>query len=86
MTIIAGVTCRVGHRVAVVMMNSNADTANAITRYMTEVGQRARAASRLGGRAETRSKDAALYAVAEALEAAEERLRAANQLLSLIHI
>ncbi|MEI2644956.1 MAG: glutamate-5-semialdehyde dehydrogenase [Candidatus Competibacter sp.] len=62
------------------MMNSNADTANAITRYMTEVGQRARAASRLVGRAETRSKDAALYAVAEALEAAEERLRAANQL------
>ncbi|MBK7540928.1 MAG: glutamate-5-semialdehyde dehydrogenase [Candidatus Competibacteraceae bacterium] len=61
-------------------MNSNADTANAITRYMTEVGQRARAASRLVGRAETRSKDAALYAVAEALEAAEERLRAANQL------
>lgn len=61
-------------------MNMNADSSNAITRYMIEVGQRARAASRLVGRAETRSKDAALHAIADALEAAEQNLRAANQL------
>ena len=61
-------------------MNTNADTANAITRYMTDVGQRARAASRIVGRAETRSKDAALLAIADALEAAEDTLRAANHL------
>jgi glutamate-5-semialdehyde dehydrogenase len=47
---------------------------------MTEVGQRARAAARSVGRAETRSKDAALHAIADALEAAEASLRAANQL------
>jgi len=61
-------------------MTMNADTSSAITRYMTEVGQRARAAARIVGRAETRSKDAALHAIAEALEAAETTLRAANQL------
>jgi len=61
-------------------MNTNADTANAITRYMTDVGQRARAVSRIVGRAETRSKDAALLAIADAIEAAEHALRAANRL------
>ena len=61
-------------------MNISADSADAIGRYMTEVGQRARAASRVVGQAETRSKDAALHAIAEALEAAEASLRAANQL------
>ena len=61
-------------------MNITAESADAIGRYMTDVGQRARTASRLVGRAETRSKDAALHAIADALEAAEERLRAANQL------
>ncbi|MBL8258811.1 MAG: glutamate-5-semialdehyde dehydrogenase [Candidatus Competibacteraceae bacterium] len=61
-------------------MNMNADSSNAITRYMIEVGRRARAASRLVGRAETRSKDGALHAIADALEAAEQNLRAANQL------
>jgi glutamate-5-semialdehyde dehydrogenase len=61
-------------------MNTNTETVNAIGRYMTEVGQRARAASRLVGRAETRVKDAALHAIADALEAAEDRLLAANQL------
>jgi glutamate-5-semialdehyde dehydrogenase len=61
-------------------MNTNVDTSSAITRYMTEVGQRARAAARSVGRAETRSKDAALHAIADALEAAEASLRAANQL------
>ncbi|MGB2682529.1 MAG: glutamate-5-semialdehyde dehydrogenase [Candidatus Competibacter sp.] len=63
------------------MMNDCGSDANiAITRYMTEVGQRARAASRVVGQAETRSKDAALHAIADALEAAEASLRAANQL------
>jgi glutamate-5-semialdehyde dehydrogenase len=61
-------------------MNTNAEPANAIHQYMTEVGQRARAASRLVGRAETRVKDAALRAIAEALEAAGEQLIAANRL------
>ena len=45
-------------------MNMNTETTNAISQYMTEVGQRARAASRLIGRAETRVKDAALLAIA----------------------
>jgi glutamate-5-semialdehyde dehydrogenase len=61
-------------------MNTNTETVNAIGHYMTEVGQRARAASRLVGRAETRIKDAALHAIADALEAAEGRLLAANRL------
>ncbi|TVR62203.1 MAG: glutamate-5-semialdehyde dehydrogenase [Candidatus Competibacteraceae bacterium] len=60
------------------MNNTNADS-NTIDQYMTEVGQRARAASRLVGRAETRVKDAALRAIAEALEAAGSALLAANQ-------
>ena len=60
------------------MNNTNADS-NIINQYMTEVGQRARAASRLVGRAETRVKDAALRAIAEALEAAGSALLAANQ-------
>lgn len=63
------------------VMNTNVDTTvNSITGYMLEIGQRARAASRIVGRAETRSKDAALHAIADALEAAEADLRAANQL------
>ncbi len=61
-------------------MNTNADTSNAIHRYMIEVGRRARAASRIVGRAETRTKDAALLAIADALEAAGEGLLAANRL------
>ena len=60
-------------------MNMNMETTNAIGQYMTAVGQRARAASRIVGRAETRVKDAALLAIAAALEAAEERLIAANR-------
>ena len=47
---------------------------------MADVGQRARAASRIVGRAETWSKDAALVAIADALEAAEDDLCAANRL------
>jgi glutamate-5-semialdehyde dehydrogenase len=61
------------------MNDTNADT-NTIDQYMTEVGQRARAASRFVGRAETRVKDAALRAIAEALEAAEATLQATNRL------
>ena len=60
-------------------MNTNADTANAIHHYMTAVGQHARAASRIVGRAETRLKDAALLAIAIALEAAETELLAENR-------
>ena len=60
-------------------MNTNADTSNDIARYMVEIGQRARVASRMVGRAETRSKDAALLAIAAAIESAEASLIAANQ-------
>ncbi|MDG4595620.1 MAG: glutamate-5-semialdehyde dehydrogenase [Candidatus Contendobacter sp.] len=62
------------------MSNANRIGADAIDQYMTEVGQHARAASRIVGRAETRVKDAALLAIAAALEAAEETLRAENRL------
>jgi glutamate-5-semialdehyde dehydrogenase len=41
--------------------------------YMQAVGQRARAASRVIGRAETRQKNAALLAIADAIEAARAR-------------
>jgi glutamate-5-semialdehyde dehydrogenase len=46
--------------------------------YMQAVGRRARAASRAIGRAETRQKNAALLAIAAAIEAARERLMAEN--------
>ena len=55
-------------------------THSAISQYMTGVGQRARAASRIVGRADTRAKDAALLAIAAALETAEKPLIAANRL------
>ncbi len=62
------------------MMNdTHTTTVNAIDDYMTAVGQRARAASRIVSRAETRAKDAALLAMADALEAAEAQLLAENQ-------
>ena len=62
-------------------MNDLSTQANiAIGQYMTNVGQRARTASRIIGRADTRAKDAALLAIAAALETAEERLIAANRL------
>jgi glutamate-5-semialdehyde dehydrogenase len=60
-------------------MNTTTDTTRAIGHYMTGVGQRARAASRIVGRAETRMKDAALLAIADALQTAEAQLTAANQ-------
>ncbi|MCC7219157.1 MAG: glutamate-5-semialdehyde dehydrogenase [Candidatus Contendobacter sp.] len=62
------------------MNNTQTETATAIGQYMTNVGQRARAASRIIGRADTRAKDAALLAIAAALETAEERLIVANRL------
>jgi len=46
--------------------------------YMQAVGRRARAASRVIGRAETRQKNAALLAIATAIEAASERLVSEN--------
>lgn len=61
-------------------MSTHADHATDIAAYMLAVGQRARAASRLMGRAETRAKDAALFAIATALEAAQDTLCAANGL------
>ena len=61
------------------MSDTNMPTASAIDDYMIGVGQRARAASRIVGCAETRAKDAALLAIAAALEAAEETLLAANR-------
>ena len=60
------------------MNDIDTETANTIDRYMLDVGRRARAASRIVGRAETRIKNAALLAIAAALEADEERLLAAN--------
>jgi len=61
------------------MSHTNMNTASAIDDYITTVGQHARVASRIVGRAETRAKDAALLAIADALEAAEEQLLAANR-------
>jgi glutamate-5-semialdehyde dehydrogenase len=46
--------------------------------YMQAVGRRARAASRVIGRAETREKNDALLAIAAAIEAARERLVSEN--------
>jgi len=46
--------------------------------YMQVVGRRARAASRVIGRAQTREKNAALLAIAAAIEAASERLVSEN--------
>jgi glutamate-5-semialdehyde dehydrogenase len=45
---------------------------------MQAVGRRARAASRVIGRAETRQKNAALLAIAAAIETASERLKSEN--------
>ena len=53
------------------MNDTHMETANAIERYMLDVGRRARAASRVVGRAETRTKNGALLAIAAALEGFE---------------
>ncbi len=47
--------------------------------YMLDVGQRARRASRVLGRAESGSKDAALLAIADRIEDSAQTLLAANQ-------
>ena len=46
--------------------------------YLQAMGRRARAAARVIGRAETRQKNAALLAIAAAIEAARERLESEN--------
>jgi glutamate-5-semialdehyde dehydrogenase len=61
------------------MNDTNQDMTNAIDDYMMAVGQRARAASRIVGRAETRVKDAALLAIAEAIKTSEVQLLAENR-------
>ncbi|TCK05916.1 glutamate-5-semialdehyde dehydrogenase [Marinobacterium mangrovicola] len=50
-----------------------------VAEYMSELGQKARAASRLMARADTGSKNAALEAMARVLDASREELVAANQ-------
>ncbi len=49
-----------------------------VNQYMTEVGKRARAASRAISRAETAEKNAALHAIADAIEAQQASLLEAN--------
>ncbi|WP_277187054.1 glutamate-5-semialdehyde dehydrogenase [Caballeronia sp. BR00000012568055] len=49
-----------------------------IDQYMTDLGRRARAASRAMARASTAAKNAALVAVAEAIERERDTLKAAN--------
>lgn len=62
------------------MNDMNQDMTSAIEAQMTAIGQRARTASRIVGHAETRTKDAALLAIADALEADETTLLAENRL------
>lgn len=50
-----------------------------VRQYMLEVGRRARAAARVIGRAETAAKDAALHAIAAAIEANRAAILAANR-------
>jgi glutamate-5-semialdehyde dehydrogenase len=60
-------------------MNTNAEAMTIdVPAYMQAVGRRARNASRVIGRAETRQKNAALLAIATAIEAASEHLIAEN--------
>ncbi|HSQ07428.1 MAG TPA: glutamate-5-semialdehyde dehydrogenase [Chromatiaceae bacterium] len=49
-----------------------------VAAYMAELGARARTASRALARAETRAKDSALLAIAEAIDASREVIAAAN--------
>ena len=60
-------------------MTVHTETARDLDRYMIAIGQRARAASRIIGRADTRTKNAALLAIAQALQDAEAALVSANQ-------
>jgi len=50
-----------------------------IKEYMTQLGEQARAASRVLARAPTRDKNAALVAIAEAVDADQERILAENR-------
>ena len=60
-------------------MNADAEmTEPDIAQYMQSVGVRARAAARAMGRADSGRKDAALTAIAAAIEAAAETLKAEN--------
>lgn len=58
---------------------ANAQSIN-ITVYMTEIGRRARAAAKSLARAETAKKNAALVAIADAIETGRDSLLGANQL------
>lgn len=60
-------------------MTAHTETARDLDRYMNAVGQRARAAARIIGRADTRTKNAALLAIAQALQDAQATLVSANQ-------
>ena len=60
-------------------MSAQAEAATIdVPAYVQAVGRRARTASRVIGRAETRQKNAALLAIAAAIEAARERLESEN--------
>ncbi|MEZ5560873.1 MAG: glutamate-5-semialdehyde dehydrogenase [Pseudomonadales bacterium] len=61
-------------------MSANAAQINDIANYMGTLGREARAASRVIGAASTATKSIALLAMADALHAARERLKAANGL------
>jgi glutamate-5-semialdehyde dehydrogenase len=61
-------------------MSAKAETLNTdIPQYMRSLGERARAAARETGRADSGMKDAALRAIAAAIEAAADNLKAENQ-------
>ena len=60
-------------------MSADGRVVNEIAVYMDGVGRRARVASRALARAETAAKNGALLAIADAIEAAAERLKAENR-------
>ncbi len=61
-------------------MSKTAESINFdVSSYMLELGQRARAASRLIGRAESGAKNAALHAIADAILADRTQLKAENR-------
>ena len=61
-------------------MSKTAESINFdVSSYMLELGQRARAASRLIGRAESGAKNAALHAIADAIMAGKAHLKAENR-------
>jgi glutamate-5-semialdehyde dehydrogenase len=63
-----------------IFMNAQIDHSTvSINQYMTEVGRRARAAARILGRTETATKNAALSAIADAIESAKPHLLQENR-------